>query len=181
MIEEAGESIEQNCIRLGEVLRLGKPAPEEVFVGAVQDPDYARNLFVCREAPPLLEFLLKNPPPRPVPEQSEATQHSTLELVSKASQSFWQWAKSGFNVVDEATYARRFGSCLACPNLIAPPDSLAYKLVGATDDRNKICKLCGCVASRKAKLPHEACPGAHPDLPGMNRWGEPMRGLVGTT
>lgn len=171
---EAGESMEQDCVRLGDLLRLGRPVPEEVFVGAVQDPDYARNLFVCREAPPLLEFLLKNPPRRPEAEHDEAAQRSTLELVAKASKSFWEWTKSGFSVVDEETYAKRFGVCLACPNLVAPPSSVVYKLVGASDDRNKICRLCGCVASRKAKLPHEACPDAHPELPGMNRWGEPM-------
>jgi len=62
-----------------------------------------------------------------------------------------------------------------CPNLASPPSTTIYKMIGAIDDSKKICRLCGWVVSRKAKLPREACPDADPELPGMNRWGEPMR------
>lgn len=36
-----------------------------------------------------------------------------------------------------------------------------------------ICGLCGCVAAKKARLPHEACPGPDPRDPTQTRWGEP--------
>jgi len=166
-------AISENCVRMGELLRLGRPVSESVFLGALQDPDYAHNLMACRDAPPLLDFLLKNPPQTDGPDPQSG--HSTLDLVSKASKSFWEWARSGFGLVDDATYTKRFETCLACPNLASPPSTAIYKMIGAVDDRKKICKLCGCVVSRKAKLPHEACPDADPELPGMNRWGEPMR------
>ena len=83
-------------------------------------------------------------------------------------------ANGKFGVVD-ATYAKRFETCLACPNLASPPSTAIYKVIGAVDDSENVCRLCGCVVSRKAKLPHEACPDADPELPGMNRWGQPMR------
>lgn len=68
MMIQQPHSLSEDCARLGRELRLGAPAPEAVLVGALQDPEYARNLFVCRETPPMLHFLLNNPlSPRPSP------------------------------------------------------------------------------------------------------------------
>lgn len=173
---ESTTSLKDDCARLGDELRLGAPAPAAVFVGALQDPDYARNLFLCRETPPLLDFLLKNPP-RAEPgaaaqEESARPGHSTIELVAKASKSFWAWTKSGFQTVADDVYEARLAACAACPKLITHPEKAAYALVGAND---KICADCGCVVAKKAKLPHETCPAADPGRPGLNKWGELIR------
>ncbi len=173
MMIQQPHSLSEDCARLGRELRLGAPAPEAVLVGALQDPEYARNLFVCRETPPMLHFLLNNPPqPKAIaiaPQQTSAPEHSTLELVSKASKSFWAWTKSGFQTVTDEVYAARLASCTACPKLMTHPEKAAYALVSLND---KICADCGCVVAKKAKLPHETCPASDPQRPGLNRWGE---------
>jgi hypothetical protein len=174
MMTESTTSLDEDCARLGEMLCLGQPVAAAVFASAVQDPDYAHNLFVCREAPPLIDFLLKNPPlgAKTAPAQSAVHhEHSTGELVAKASKSFWEWTKSGFRIIDDATYAKRLDACRQCPNLIAPQHKVVYALVSEAD---KICSACGCVAAKKAKLPHETCPVADPGRPGLNNWGEPV-------
>jgi hypothetical protein len=158
--------------QLGELLGLGGPASADVLVSAVEDREYARNLLLCKDAPPLRDFLLANPPRRaPITEDP-----STSQLLASASKSFWAWTKSGFALVDEATYQRRFGTCQQCPDLIEPPRKRVYQIVGVTgaSDDSKVCARCGCVASKKARLPHESCPAAHAELAGMNRWGEPL-------
>jgi hypothetical protein len=87
--------------------------------------------------------------------------------------------------VDEATLQRRESACLACPHLSAPR-RLVQKLAGlgsAAADRtgartgDRVCSECGCNVGKKMKLPTEACPVAHPTLPGLNRWGEPVAAL----
>jgi len=158
-----------DCARLGETLGIGRPVPEDVFLAVVHDPEYARDLFTCRGAAPFLDFLLSNPPAIAQPTAEDGSEHTTVELMAHATKSFWEWTTSGFRIVDDATYDKRMNACNACPYLIDPPGTAVYSLVGA---RSKICKRCGCVVSKKAKLPHESCPAAHPDLPGMTKWGE---------
>ena len=184
-------SVDQQRADLAELLGLSEPVPADVLLSAVSDREYARNLMLCKDAPVMLDFLVTNPPHRaeatpaevgaePSAEIAERTaaDHSTGQLLGAASKSFWAWTKSGFAAVDEATYQRRYGTCLECPNLIDPPRKRVYQIIGAADaaDDSKICRLCGCVASKKARLPHESCPAAHAELAGMNRWGEPMVG-----
>lgn len=176
LVGETG-SIAQDCARLGEMIGLDRPVAPEVFARAVDDPEYARNLIVCRESPPLRDFLLGQARDWAATEQAAGPEATSLELVAKAAQSFWAWTKSGFALVDQETQKRRFDTCLACPHLREAPKTLAYKLAGADADRNRICGLCGCVASRKARLPNETCPGPHPDRPGFNRWGESIPGI----
>jgi len=168
------DSTAEDCARFGELIGLGRPVTSEVFARAVDDPEYARNLILCRESPPLRDFLLGQAKEWAVPPEPAPVEKTSLELVAKAAESFWAWTKSGFALVDQATYSKRYDACLACPHLRAAPTLLAYKLAGADENRNRVCGLCGCVASRKARLPHETCPGAHPERSGFNRWEEPM-------
>jgi hypothetical protein len=170
------EPIEEQRARLGELLGLDEPAPADVLVSAIEDREYARNLMLCKDTPPLRDFLLQNPPLRAEPPPGEAPEKSARELLGAASKSFWAWTRSGFSVVDEETYERRFGTCLECPHLVDPPSRGLYKVIGATgsDVTSKICELCGCVASRKARLPTDTCPAPHAELEGVNKWGEPL-------
>lgn len=183
----AGESVEEQCERLGELIGLDGPVPADVLLSAIEDREYARNLMLCKDAPPLREFLVSNPTRRAgpaatatdsadAPAGGEPREHSTRALIGSASKSFWAWTKSGFAVVDEDQYARRFGTCLECPHLIDPPRKRVYEVIGATGEREdkRVCELCGCVASRKARLPHESCPAPHAELAGLNKWGEPL-------
>jgi hypothetical protein len=182
-------SVDQQRADLAELLGLAEPVPADVLLSAVSDREYARNLLLCKDAPVMLNFLLASPPHRgavateaaagqPPVAEPLAVDHSTGQLLGAASKSFWAWTKSGFAVVDEATYQRRYGTCLECPDLVEPPRKRIYQIIGAADaaDSSKVCQLCGCVASKKARLPHEGCPAEHAELAGMNRWGEPMVG-----
>lgn len=169
----SGTFAEQQA-RLGDLLGLTGPASPDVLVSALADREYARNLLLCKDTPVLLDHLLGNPP-RQAPSAGE---RSTGELLASASRSFWEWTKSGFAVVDEATFQRRFGTCRECPDLVEPPRKRIYQIVGADgrSDASKVCARCGCVASKKARLPHESCPAPHAELVGLNRWGEPLAG-----
>jgi hypothetical protein len=94
------------------------------------------------------------------------------KLASRAVQALWNWSKAGFPTVDEEAFQRRLNICLGCPNMMKASNRLAYQLArdGETDPR--ICVLCGCVISRKARLASETCPDQDPDNPVVNRWGE---------
>jgi hypothetical protein len=156
-------------VQFAESLGLQEPVSEEVLKAALQDETYAHNLRVSSRTPVMLQVLLMNPPqPRP-----SAPELTTAELAGQVAHSLLRWAKTGFSVVDEATLQRRKTACAGCPNLSAPPDRAIYKLVLSDD---QICNLCGCKVSLKTRLPSEACPDLHPELPGMTRWGEPVTG-----
>lgn len=171
MIDNAGISAADRT-ELGALLGLDAPVSPAVFARAFNDPDYARNLALCRNTPAFRDFLLAEAE-RGAPEAPETIpRFSSLELTAKATRSFWEWARSGFATLDPEIYEARFEACLACPNLMAASDQLAYRATGA--DRQRVCGLCGCVAARKAKLPHERCPGADPERSGYNRWGQPV-------
>lgn len=173
---EATGSVDEQRERLARLLGLEEPVSVDVLTSAIGDREYARNLMLCKDAPALRDFLLQNPPRRQDPGGGESKGHSTRELVASAAQSFWSWTRSGFAVVDEERFEQRFAACLECPNLVEPPSKRVYKLIGATgaDPKSKICALCGCVASKKARLPHETCPAPHASVDGMNKWGEPL-------
>jgi len=168
-------SIEENCLRFGKVLGLDEPVSEAVLLSATQEPTYAHNLLVCRGTPEFMEFLLKNPPYKPDLVESTNHEKSNVDLLTKVSKAMWRWSKTGFSTVDEETHARRFGACQECPHLVEPPKKLLYKLAKTKGSDSRICRLCGCFASRKARLPIESCPLPHPSVPSVNRWGEPLK------
>lgn len=98
---------------------------------------------------------------------------SDLELLQKVSGAIWNWAKTGFSTVDEATFEKRYQTCLQCPNLTNAPKKFIYKAIALNHTPDKICSLCGCVVFRKAHMTSESCPDRHPTQPGWNRWEEP--------
>lgn len=168
-------SIEESCLKLGDLLGLGKPVPEHVMLGALNDPTYAHNLIACRNSPVFLEQLLQHPPitvarNHPV----TAPQQNNLDLLKKATAALWKWGKIGFTVVDDETYQRRLDGCSACEHLTDPPQRFLYKLARRKSAVKKVCGLCGCFVVNKAKLPSETCPARHNTLAGLNRWGEPF-------
>lgn len=168
--------------RLGEVLGLDRPVPMPVLLRALDDPGFAGDLITCRRSPAFLTALFDDRRTRAYAPAAEAADVSPLKLAGKAATAFARWGKAGFSAVEPDVLERRETACLACPHL-GEPQSMLQKLVPtvAKTDRvgsrlgGKVCTLCGCVASKKIRLPTEACPGEHPLRAGLNRWEEPAR------
>jgi hypothetical protein len=167
----------QAARELAVVLGTDKPVPVAVARRAVFDADFEHKLLVSRSSPKFLDALFRDP------ENSRYVQHESVpaqraqpsngELVGKAAKALFSWARTGFTHVDKETYERRLSACAQCPNLAAAPNSLLYKIKRAGEDM-RTCTLCGCVTGRKALIPSESCPSAHPTQAGMTRWGEPI-------
>ncbi len=168
--------------RLGEVLGIGRPVPLPVLLRAIDDPGFAADLITCRQSPAFLTALFDDRRTRAYGPAAETADVSPAQLAGKAALAFARWGKAGFSTVDTETLDRREQACLACPHL-GDAQSMLQKLVptGAVADRvgsrlgRKICTLCGCVATKKIRLPTEACPGEHPLRAGLTRWEEPAR------
>jgi hypothetical protein len=175
------QSLQESCIAFGNQLGLDGPVSEQVMLSAIADPTYTHNLLVSRKVPLFLEHLLKNPPSPPESKAAgddQEQQRSNGMLLKESVSAFWRWSKSGFAQLDEAAFQRRYQSCLACEHLQDPPGTMLYKVASlglAERNARKICGLCGCTVSRKARLPTEACPGRDPHNSTLNRWGEPFR------
>ncbi|TPG06368.1 hypothetical protein [Sphingomonas oligophenolica] len=176
MVHDTSGNAATDCDELGALLGLDAPVALAVFARAVNDAAYARSLILCRENPAFRDFLLAQADGWVPPVEAAVADHGAIDLTAKAILSFWAWTKSGFAMLDADAAAARFAACLACPHLGAAPDRLVFRLAGASSDadRHRVCGLCGCVAARKARLPHERCPGPDPDRAGLNRWGQPL-------
>jgi hypothetical protein len=139
--------------------------------------NHATEQFEEKSPPRVAEALFSGASEETAPPISQAviaaSKHSDRHLVAKAARSFARWAKNGFTRADEVAFQRRMAACLACDQLAAPPDQLLYKIATTGSSERSVCKACGCVANRKARLSTENCPLAHPDNPLLSRWGEP--------
>lgn len=169
------QSIQDIRIQFSEFLGLYEPVSEEVVRAALDDPLYAHHLVTCRNTPEFLQVLLAEPPDVALLPTDEPREHSTAKLVARAAKALWKWSKTGFAIVDEATYRTRLIACQSCHNFIDPPDNSLYRIAGSAVEPsdNKICRLCGCVISKKAKLLSESCPDIDQNNPDHTRWGEP--------
>lgn len=175
LLAEMDGTVTEKCDELGELLGLARPVSEEVLYAALYDESYAHNLLACRKYPAMLEHLLANPPK--VPDENRyhmLDQHSQLQLVQKMSEALVNWGKMGFARVDDAIFEKRVQACMSCPNLQDPPENLLYKLAALTASNKKICSVCGCLISRKTRLPSESCPSPDPVNPQISRWGDPI-------
>ncbi len=107
--------------------------------------------------------------------------HTNIELIKSAAKAFVKWNKIGFSKIDQSVLEKREDACLSCPNL-QNAEKLLQKLMGNHLNETKIgfrtggkvCKMCGCVISRKIALPSESCPDRHPVLNNVTRWNEPF-------
>ena len=167
------ESWDELRERFGKVLGLDSPVPAAVMRRAMADSIFAHRLLTSRNSRGFLDSLMRDPRNRAYDVAEPPTELSNRELIGKAAKALVSWGKSGFSQVDQETYTRRIDACHGCPNLGEPGNQLVYKLRRKSED-SRVCKLCGCVAARKARLPTESCPAAHPTEPGLSRWGEPV-------
>ena len=168
--------------RFGDALGLSEPVPEAALRRAMLDSNFAHRLLVSRNRPGFLAVLLSDPSNTryEVPEELRtqetapvpAREHSTIALARSAAKAMLSWGRAGFTQVTQETYERRINACHACPHLVEAPDRLVYKVRLNRQEDMRICNLCGCVASRKAWIPTEKCPGIDASNPALNLWGE---------
>lgn len=172
IIETISEgTLAEKCQTFAYVLGLENPVPENILIAAIENPNYAKRLFMHRNDSYLYE-LLNNPP-------EKQSGFSTSTLISKAGKALLHWGLSGFPTVSKATLEKREDACLACPNLIESSSRLQKISASATITNeigqrtgNKSCAICGCVIRNKVRLETETCPEEMSD--GLNRWGEEM-------
>lgn len=171
-ISEINGGIAEKCVEFGRILGLDEPVSESVLHAALSDSSYAHNLLTCRRNPAFLRHLLANPPKSDVPKLSP-DEKSNVALVKQISIAMWNWSKTGFSTVEEAVFQKRFNACLECPHLTDEPDTILYKILSESSNQ-KICNLCGCQVSKKARLTSESCPDKHPTKNDLSRWEEDL-------
>jgi hypothetical protein len=175
-----GATLEERLAAFGDILHIGEPVSMQVLFGALEDPDYARNLLLSRRSPSHLRYLLSHPPAVEISDQHRPMP-SNGELVSRATTALFNWAKTGFSTVDTATLERRENACLACEHLSGATRILqkilpSGKTSGQIGQRigDKVCDLCRCSLKRKMRLISEACPSRDPARQEFTRWGDPI-------
>jgi hypothetical protein len=189
---DASASMDEVRAHLGAMLHLDGPVDEAVARRALDDERYAHYLVVTRENPRLLRTILdaatqELPPASGVdaptsPALPASPPRSTAQLLGSAATALARWGGAGFIHVDAETYERRWSACLACSNLVEPPPTVVYKLAsGVLQGDRRVCAACGCLASRKARLPTESCPESDLGDPSLTRWGEPRKKARGSS
>jgi hypothetical protein len=175
----SGETLQERCLALGDLLGLDGAVPEAVLLAAVDNPTYAKRLLESKGNPPQLFDLINNPPASLYTGVSGT--HTNAQLIAKAGKALVRWGFSGFATVAPAQLQTREEVCLACPNLTAPVHALQrFTASAATSNKvgqrtgNKICSQCGCVIRNKIRLATETCPKEDPQNPGQNMWGEQL-------
>jgi len=164
--------VQEACAKFGQLLGLDGPVKPQVLYAAMEDADYARNLLLCRRNATMMASLLMQPTPVTAPATSVDKNHSSLQLIARATRSLVDWGKTGFSTTDATTYQKRLSACNRCDQLESAPDNLMYKISLYKNEDKRTCKACGCVVSRKARLTSDTCPLEDAANPGFNRWGE---------
>ena len=165
---------DQLRIEFGQYLGAGEAVPSPVLKRALEDLKFYQYLLLSRNEPAYLQALFNDPQNKTYDTAKSTSRKSNVELVFKAATALLKWSKSGFKPVEEAEFNRRFQACRNCEYLVAPPDQMVYKIKFSKDVDLRICSQCGCVASRKARLPDEQCPVPDPLNPMLNKWAQPV-------
>jgi hypothetical protein len=174
LIKDTALPLDAQCAQMGKLLGLDTPVPMPVLMAALHDKAYAHNLLAARGASVFLKHLIKSPPTAPDIPVGKRQSPSNAKLVKTASKAMWNWARSGFSVVDDDTLQARRSICTACPHLVEGSSSLLHRLAGSGSEADEACGLCGCPVEKKTRMASEQCPSADPDTPGLTRWGDPL-------
>ena len=184
---EAITDITDGCLKLGQFIGLDGPVAEDVFHAVLENPAYAANLFCARNEPGFRDYLVAHPQRRPNalsasditnPACISSDGKGNIELMAKAAQALLNWSLSGFKTADNDLFQKRITACKACPEYIAPPKKLVYLISAFLSQKTAvgmICRQCGCIVDKKARVRYERCPEADPDNPGFSLWGEPVQ------
>jgi hypothetical protein len=165
--------------RFAQIFAGSPEIPDAVIRRALVDSTFEHRLLVSRNAPKFLAALFKDPGNARYEVAAAAdpagAPPSNLQLIGSAAKALAAWSATGFSRVEPDVLERRLAACQACPNLMEPK-RLLQQIAGAARSGASVCGLCGCPVRRKARLPSEACPAAHPTKPGVTRWDEPRAG-----
>jgi hypothetical protein len=175
----------------GDLLGLDAPVSAGALRHAFADQYYRHNLILNRNRPEVLRHLLRHPrnaefeqveedPFEDAPTDAQLASTAVAsqgagQLAAKAGKALFEWAKTGFAVLDQEAFEARFSACERCDMLAEPPDKLVYALTRSKRSDPRVCGACGCTAARKARLASEQCPLSDPADPSRTRWGEPVR------
>jgi hypothetical protein len=172
---EGAKSWNEMRKELAILLDLEEAVSSSVLRRAREDDKFASYLMMSRHNKDTLNQFLNAPKNKEYEITDTAIEHTNLELAGKATKALFNWAKSGFQKVDEAVFDLRFSKCEQCEFLKDPPDKFAYQVVLSRKSSPKICGACGCSASKKAWLSTESCPVPDPLRPNYNLWGETIQ------
>jgi hypothetical protein len=150
---------EQEAFRqqIAEQLSISPSRLSNALLGRIaRDPLFLHHLIICKNNPELVELLFHEAETFQSPSRSKLTNR---QLLKRASVAVSHWAATGFRRVSEEEYQRRLSVCASCDHQInAPKDKFLYKLLSTASEHPKICNLCGCMLTKKARLVSEKCP-----------------------
>ncbi|WIM93012.1 hypothetical protein ACTOB_004977 [Actinoplanes oblitus] len=160
-VEKDGASWQEMCLRLGRILGLDSPVPGSVLRRARADDRFAAHLMICRGTPDLLKEALFDAGNRAFERPQDSAERSVTQLGRGLVSSLASWVADGARFAPKDLHEQRLSTCRSCPHLVDPPTKLVYRvaLVGSSDQR--VCHLCGCVATRKARVASEKCPAGY--------------------
>jgi len=160
-IEKDSATWHEKCLRFGNVLGLDHPVPGCVLRRARADDSFAARLMICRNSSELLRQVIFDPANQSFRGPEEIDEVSPLQGSVKLLKALGRWVVKGAEFTSPEVHGARLRVCQTCPHLVEPPVRLVYRvaLVGASDPR--VCNLCGCAASRKARLVTETCPAKY--------------------
>jgi hypothetical protein len=184
-------SLSEARVAFGDFLGLDAPVPTAALNRAFADQYYRHTLLLHRNRPEMLRLLLDQSgnaafeeggplsDPEPAPTASAVAEPAVVlsngQLAAKTGKALFDWAMTGFAVLDQEAFEARFSACERCDRLSEPPETLAYALTRTKRSDPRVCGACGCTAARKARLASEQCPLTDPANPALTRWGEPVR------
>lgn len=172
--ERAGQA----CRELTRLLNLDRDVPVEALLRGFADPEQ-RALLSRPGCPPAeiaaqLHQLAAGSP--------EAASPPTGAALGVAVAGFWDWARTGFGVVDADTAGRRLAACGVCHEFRPAPGSLLHMMsaaaLGVPKDA-RVCRHCGCFMEKKVRQASAVCPEPDPGQPGLSRWGDPLPQAAG--
>lgn len=157
-IERDVSSWDAMRLRLGHILGIDRPVPHSVLRRARSDDRYAARLMIYRESEDLLNSAFSEPDNWAFQRPSDFEDRSTVVLAGAAIGSLARWLVKGAKFVTNDQHEERLNICRACPHLVDPPAKLIYRVALVRTSDPRICNLCGCVVSRKARFATESCP-----------------------
>lgn len=159
---------------LHRILDYPDPIPAEVIRRAAEDREYLHQLILHRKSSEDIRRIFEQASSGPE-SRSGASRSSPLMLLPRFLKSVVRWLLSGGRRTDRETQERRLDACSRCPRLTSPTSGRMRRAIRVLSSDQKVCELCGCSVSCKAKMATESCPDVHPLDPTRTRWGDPIR------
>lgn len=154
--EVIDQALRVACVELARLLSVEHVGPQ-VLLQHFGSAEALAPAAQARSTEALRQYLLQD--------SAEVPARPTPQLAAQAVVTFWNWARDGFRVVPPAVRAERLARCLDCPDYSAMPDTALYKAwttawtaIAAPAEQPRICRSCGCLIEKKARLAGQQCP-----------------------